>query len=56
MLTRWEEETLALTPETEEERALLKVVAATARRDNWKPTPPSMPPTAEDSALLGQRS
>jgi hypothetical protein len=40
MFTRWNEETLALTPETEQERALLNLVAATHEPTDWTRTPP----------------
>ncbi len=40
MLARWEEESLALTPETEQERAILAALAAAHTTDGWTPTPP----------------
>lgn len=42
MQARWEEKTLALTPDTEQERALLDVLAAAHVPTTWTPTPPSV--------------
>lgn len=50
MRYRWEEGTLALTPDTEQERALLELVAGQSR--GWKPTPP----TDEDIMRRGAAS
>ena len=48
MITQWQKKTLALTPETEQERALLEVMAAAHRPNDWTPTPPSGEPTTRE--------
>jgi hypothetical protein len=48
MKAQWNDETLALTPESEQERALLNVLAARHPED-WRPTPP----TDQDISLRG---
>lgn len=43
------EEALVLTPETEQDRALLNALAAAHAPDNWTPTPP--PPNSAKTTL-----